>query len=210
MTEIEGPDEMSAAQMPHAERMLDAGALRALAHPLRVEIYDILSQYGPQTASTLAAMTGESSGSTSYHLRALAKHDLIREVADRGTGRERWWERPRGGISFTNPDAMKTPSGRAATQVVMSEFLTRRHQQLMQYVNSSLVPSGVVDPQEAMITTANLRLTLPQTIDLISRMQHVIDEFARAYRDQDPDTEGLRPISIRADIFPLPEQGASS
>ncbi|MGP4854899.1 winged helix-turn-helix domain-containing protein, partial [Klebsiella pneumoniae] len=72
------------------QRVLDGGALRALAHPLRVEIYDLISQYGPQTASTLAAMTGESSGATSYHLRALAKHDLIREVEGQGTARERW------------------------------------------------------------------------------------------------------------------------
>ena len=65
----------------HSEdRVLDTGALRALAHPLRVQIYDILSQYGPQTASSLAERLGESSGSTSYHLRALAKHDLIRSA----------------------------------------------------------------------------------------------------------------------------------
>ena len=74
-------------------------------------IYDILSQYGPQTASSLAERLGESSGSTSYHLRALAKQDLIREATDRGTGRERWWERPIGGVSFANPDAMATRPG---------------------------------------------------------------------------------------------------
>ncbi|MBN9214577.1 MAG: transcriptional regulator [Microbacterium sp. SCN 70-200] len=190
------------------ERMLDAGALRALAHPLRVQIYDILSQYGPQTASTLASMTGESSGSTSYHLRALAKHDLIREVDDRGTGRERWWERPKGGISFTNPEAMKTPSGKAATQVVMTEFLTRRHQQLMRYMATSLANPDVLDEEEAMISTATLRLTHEQTIELISHLQQVIDEFNTKYRDQ--KREGLRPISIRTDVFPLPEEGGAS
>ena len=66
------------AERHSQDRVLDTGALRALAHPLRVQIYDILSQYGPQTASSLAEKLGESSGSTSYHLRALAKHDLIR------------------------------------------------------------------------------------------------------------------------------------
>ena len=190
------------------ERMLDAGALRALAHPLRVQIYDILSQYGPQTASTLASMTGESSGSTSYHLRALAKHDLIREVDDRGTGRERWWERPKGGMAFTNPEAMETPSGKAATQVVMTEFLTRRHQQLMRYMATSLANPDVLDEEEAMISTATLRLTHEQTIELISHLQQVIDEFNTKYRDQ--KREGLRPISIRTDVFPLPEEGGAS
>ncbi|BDV30761.1 winged helix-turn-helix domain-containing protein [Microbacterium terricola] len=186
-------------------RMLDGRALRALAHPLRVQIYDILSQYGPQTASSLAAMTGESSGSTSYHLRALAKHDLIREVEDRGTARERWWERPRGGISLTNPEAMKTPSGKAATQVVMTEFLNRRHQQLMRYVAEGIQAPDDLEEDSAMISTATAHLTLEQTRELIARVQSVIDETVERYRDQ--EGEGVRPVSLRADIFPLPEEG---
>jgi len=81
------------------QRSLDMTSLRALAHPLRVRMLDVLSTYGPQTASGLAERLGESSGSTSYHLRQLAQHDFIREVADRGNARERWWERVPGGIS---------------------------------------------------------------------------------------------------------------
>ena len=187
------------------ERMLDAGALRALAHPLRVQIYDILSQYGPQTASTLASMTGESSGSTSYHLRALAKHELTREVDDKGTGRERWWERPVGAVSFANPDAMKTPAGRAASQVVMSEFLNRRHQQLMDYVSLG-VSSETQEWQEgSMISTATAQLTQEQMVDLTDRIQSLINETVEKYRIQ--DVEGARIVTIRADVFPLPEKG---
>lgn len=187
--------------------MLDAGALRALAHPLRVQIYDILSQYGPQTASSLAALTGESSGSTSYHLRALAKHDLIREIDDRGTGRERWWERPKGGVSFTNPEAMKTPSGKAATQVVMTEFLKRRHEQLMAYVARTISSSDALDDDEAMISTATVRMTTAQTADMMRRIQEVVDDVVDRYRDQ--VGEGVHPVSVRTDIFPLPEGGVS-
>ncbi|WP_295774735.1 helix-turn-helix domain-containing protein [uncultured Microbacterium sp.] len=190
------------------ERRLDAGALRALAHPLRIEIFDILNQYGPQTASSLAAMTGESSGATSYHLRALAKHDLIREISDRGTGRERWWERPRGGISFTNPEAMKTPAGKAATQLVMSEFLTRRHQQLMRYVTESLASPDGLDEANAMVATSTLRLTPAQTEALITEMHELVLRYGDLYRDQ--TGEDLHPISIRTDVFPLPEDGISS
>lgn len=185
-------------------RIIDSGALKALAHPLRVRMYDILSQFGPQTASSLAELTGESSGSTSYHLRALAKHDLIREVDGRGTARERWWERPRGGISFTNPDAMKTPSGKAATQVVMTEFLNRRHQQLMRYVAETIRdPEG--HDEESMISTATTPMTVAQTAELIADIQAVIDAAADKYRGQ--EGEGVRPVSIRTDIFPLPDEG---
>lgn len=197
-------DETSTTQGRADVRMLDTSALKALAHPLRVRIYDILSQYGPQTASSLAELTGESSGATSYHLRALAKHDLIAEVGDRGTGRERWWERPRGGISFTNPEVMKTPSGKAATQVVMTEFLNRRHQQLMRYLTETVMdPDGRED--EAAISTATASMTIEQTAELIQAVSDVIDAAVAKYRDQ--TGEGVRPISIRTDIFPLPEEG---
>ncbi|MCT9820125.1 helix-turn-helix domain-containing protein [Microbacterium sp. W1N] len=185
-------------------RTLDQGALKALAHPLRVQIYDILSQQGAQTASSLAELTGESSGSTSYHLRALAKHDLIREVEGRGSARERWWERPRGGVSFTNPDALKTPSGRAASQVVMTEFLGRRHQQLMRYITQSMNAPALPSEDEALISTSTVPLTPAQSAELIRRLQAVVDEFSDAYRGQEsPDA---RLFNIRADVFPLPDE----
>src|SRR5688572_10834361 len=71
---------------------LDLESLKGLAHPLRVKILDLLSTYGPATATGLAERLGESSGATSYHLRQLARHGFVREVEGRGTGRERWWE----------------------------------------------------------------------------------------------------------------------
>ncbi|OYC95224.1 winged helix-turn-helix domain-containing protein [Microbacterium sp. Yaish 1] len=188
-------------------RTLDSGALRALAHPVRVRLYDILSQQGPQTASSLAAMTGESSGSTSYHLRALAKHDLIREIPDRGTARERWWERPSGGVSFPGPDALRTPAGRAATQVVMGEFLDRRHEQLMRFVGTTL--RDELDPwaENALITSATVSLTVEQLGEVNARIQRVIDDVVDEYRvdegaDETPSAD-RRIVSLRAEAFPI-------
>ncbi|MDW4572763.1 helix-turn-helix domain-containing protein [Microbacterium sp. M3] len=195
-------------QRHNGDRVLDTGALRALAHPLRVKIYDILSQYGPQTASSLAERLGESSGSTSYHLRALAKHDLIREAEDRGTGRERWWERPLGGVTFTNPDAMATPAGRAATQVVMNEFLRNRNDQLLDFVNRGF--SGEDDEWKdgTLISTANTRLTPEQSKELALKIMALIDETVDSHRNQ--TGENVRPVTIRADLFPLPQLGEQS
>ncbi|GAD32992.1 putative transcriptional regulator [Microbacterium sp. TS-1] len=188
-------------------RTLDSGALRALAHPVRVRLYDILSQQGPQTASSLAAMTGESSGSTSYHLRALAKHDLIREIPDRGTARERWWERPSGGVSFPGPDSLRTPAGRAATQVVMGEFLDRRHEQLMRFVGTTL--RDELDPwaENALITSATVSLTAAQLGEVNARIQRVIDDVVDEYRVD--EAAGAAPsvdrriVSLRAEAFPI-------
>jgi DNA-binding transcriptional ArsR family regulator len=207
MEDQQGPEKMSPAERVetrHAQdRVLDTGALRALAHPLRVRIYDILSQYGPQTASSLAERLGESSGSTSYHLRALAKHDLIREVDGRGSARERWWERPIGGVSFANGEALKTPSGRAATQIVMSEFFQLRQAQLMRFVDSGLTEENGPWQDASMISTATARLTPEQSTELTRNIMALIDEAVDKYRNQTGDD--VRPVTIRADVFPLPE-----
>ena len=69
----------------------DVHVIRALAHPLRIRMLSFLQQEGPATSTTLARALGESTGSTSYHLRQLARHGLIEEESDRGDGRDRWW-----------------------------------------------------------------------------------------------------------------------
>jgi DNA-binding transcriptional ArsR family regulator len=65
----------------------------ALAHPIRFRIWELLRE-GPSTASRLAKRLGESRGSTSYHLRIIARTGIIAEDETRGTRRERWWYRP--------------------------------------------------------------------------------------------------------------------
>lgn len=64
----------------------------AMAHPLRFRLLELLAE-GPSTASRLARRLGESSGSTSYHLRRLAHAGAIVEAPELGTRRERWWRR---------------------------------------------------------------------------------------------------------------------
>jgi DNA-binding transcriptional ArsR family regulator len=59
---------------------LDAAALKALAHPLRVQILRVLELRERASVTTLAAELGESTGATSYHLRQLARHGFVEET----------------------------------------------------------------------------------------------------------------------------------
>ena len=72
-------------------RPATAQQIKAFAHPLRMQLYRLLSDQGQATASVLARETGESTGQTSYHLRQLAKFGFVEEVPGEGTARERWW-----------------------------------------------------------------------------------------------------------------------
>ena len=71
---------------------MSAKELRALGHPLRIQILQLLHAEGPSTATALGKRLGESSGSMSYHLRALHRVGMVEEDEQRN-GRERWWRR---------------------------------------------------------------------------------------------------------------------
>ena len=73
-------------------RTLGTEQLRALAHPLRYRILEVLRE-GPANSTGLGKRLGESSGATSYHLRQLARFGLIEQDEAKSNGRERWWRR---------------------------------------------------------------------------------------------------------------------
>lgn len=68
----------------------DPKALRALAHPLRWQLIDLLGSEGTATATRCAEVLGESVASCAYHLSILAKYGYIEEAPGR-TGREKPW-----------------------------------------------------------------------------------------------------------------------
>ena len=75
--------------MPN-RRLHDPRAIRAMAHPLRLRLLELLFTDGPLTASQCAEHVGESPSSCSFHLRQLAKYGYVEEAGG-GRGRERPW-----------------------------------------------------------------------------------------------------------------------
>ncbi|MEU4728294.1 winged helix-turn-helix domain-containing protein [Streptomyces sp. NPDC023588] len=108
----------------------DTAALKALTHPLRIRLLGLLRQDGPATASELAVRTGESSASTSYHLRVLAKYAFVAEAEHRD-GRERRWQAVHAATAWSNKAMGATPGSRAYVS------LSRRAQ--IQHLEASLV-----------------------------------------------------------------------
>jgi DNA-binding transcriptional ArsR family regulator len=105
--------------------------MRALAHPLRMRILELLAQ-APSTATLLAKELGESTGSTSYHLRALARAGVIEEDTERGSGRERWWRRkPPGYLQI--PTGADDPEGRALEVVMWTDMADRDEEALHRF-----------------------------------------------------------------------------
>lgn len=71
-------------------RLTSATELRALSHPTRLTLLDLLHQEGPLTATQAGELIGESPASASFHLRTLARYGFVEE-AEGGRGRQRPW-----------------------------------------------------------------------------------------------------------------------
>jgi DNA-binding transcriptional ArsR family regulator len=93
----------------------DPRVLRALAHPLRNALLGLLRSEGPSTASKLGQRLGESSGSTSYHLRQLAALGFVEEVPG-GTTRERYWQARHRSTRWQTDDVLDRPGGREVVE----------------------------------------------------------------------------------------------
>lgn len=71
--------------------LADLADLRALAHPVRLDLLDALLK-GPLTATEAGEEIDQSSTTCSFHLRQLEKYGFV-EIAERGPGRRRSWRR---------------------------------------------------------------------------------------------------------------------
>jgi DNA-binding transcriptional ArsR family regulator len=71
-------------------RLTDAKAMRALAHPVRMALLELLSYRETLTATAASEALGESPANCAFHLRTLAKYGFVREAGG-GKGRERPW-----------------------------------------------------------------------------------------------------------------------
>jgi len=179
-------------------RTVGLDAIRALAHPLRVQLFSALTSFGPATASALAARLGESSGSTSYHLRQLEKHGFVREDISRGNGRDRWWERVPGAIELLGPELDSSEAGRAAGELVETEMQRLEQERFTTFWRSrnSFEPGWRT---AISITSA----TLPLTADELAEFGREFDALLHRYRGRDADDPARRRIDIQMRAYPV-------
>lgn len=185
-------------------RIVDTASLVGLAHPLRVQILEQLTHFGPATATQLAGRLGESSGATSYHLRQLARYGFVEEDPDRGTGRERWWRRVRGAITI-NPELSESEAGRVAARLVVNEILRGQIARLEQWLAD--FNAWPREWQEASTTgSIHLRLTVGELAALGEQLEALFGEWLDRTRGREEPPES-HSVEVQLAIFPLADPG---
>jgi predicted ArsR family transcriptional regulator len=83
------------------DQLTDPRAMRALAHPLRLALLELLWREGSVNATEAATELDESQAGCSFHLRQLAKFGFVEEV-EGVRGRARPWRLSRRGMRVSN------------------------------------------------------------------------------------------------------------
>jgi DNA-binding transcriptional ArsR family regulator len=184
-------------------RGLSAARMRAISHPLRLRMLELLRE-GPSTASALGRRLGESSGATSYHLRALARAGVVEED-DRGSKRERWWRRV---DSFTiiarapvaDADPEEAAQIRAAVARIDAFFLDRDEDALRRWteVRESLPRRW---DEASLLGNWPVRAT-PAEVEAFWR--HVLAELDKLRRSPAETPEGADEVHISLRVLPTP------
>ena len=180
--------------------MRDPRVLRAVAHPFRLELLDLIEQRGTLTSAEASVATGESTGSCSFHLRQLAKYGFI-EAAQGRDGRERRWARATAGERI--PAALDEESARAGTELgklLVDRFASDAHYWLERRddVPREWQDGAVFDQELLYLTPSELR-----------ELSKAVVELFAAYRWRTTDLPSRppasRPVRAAALLFALPD-----
>jgi hypothetical protein len=183
---------------------LDAQSLRGLAHPLRVRLLGLLRMDGPATASGLAAVVGESSGVTSYHLRQLAAYGfVVEDDAPHASRKERWWKAAhRVTVLETLPDA------EPGTAMLVDEYFRSiawaYSDRILRFVDGLAATRDELGGRWGAVADLSdwmLELTPEQAEDLDHRVHAVLAEYRLADPAR-PRAAGTERVVVQLQVMP--------
>ena len=164
-------------------RLQSADQLRALAHPRRMELIDLLIADGPLTASQCATRLDDSPASCSYHLRQLARFGFVEE-ADGGQGRNRPWRWVPVGNQFAGSGS---PAERSAAEALGAVIDGRNIDRIRRFRQRRST-----DPWQEIAHTSDwaVRLTEQELVDLSDAISALLVPLQRRTFDGDapPDS----------------------
>jgi len=202
------------AQSPAAQRPSPEYAsrdqLRAMAHPLRLDIMERVGRRGTARAADLAADLGIPANSVSYHLRILARGGVIEEAPEAARDRrDRVWRLAQDSFMSGREDsaADKDPQAADPEYVAASKATSLAIFEWMRTAwaaELSRTGDDATSPEDGLgqLQAATLRLTLEEMKELNRVVAEMLHEAKERHRDDAgvdlPDSEeGEAPRTFR-------------
>ncbi|MCR8670574.1 winged helix-turn-helix domain-containing protein [Agrococcus sp. HG114] len=186
------------ADMPEL-RSSDPALLRALAHPLRVEILSVIDELGEATATQIAERVGESPSNCSFHLRTLAKVGFIERGEAQGTSKP-WRAVHRGRDLRPDPS---DPASMRASATIGALYVQHEAARLVEFFTAR-----AEDPEWIEGTTVNLSTFWATAAELKELAEDIAKLTERFHgREADPETRpsGSRKVHFFGTLNPDPD-----
>jgi DNA-binding transcriptional ArsR family regulator len=177
--------------------LTDPRAMRALAHPVRIALLELIHERGTVNATEGAREVGGSPQACSYHLRALAKWGIVRRTAS-ADGRETRWQRASRAIRFSS-GPQGSPGAEAATDTLKTMVLARDDR----IVSEFLARERELPPEwreAATLSSGFLQLTADELEEVNRRISEATLEFA--HRTSTDRPEGARRVDVMFRAIP--------
>ncbi len=176
---------------------VDAATLKALAHPLRVQILGVLQLRDRASVTSLATELGETTGAISYHLRQLARHGLVEQAsgADENT-RQQWWQMAVDQIHMTGFDLLQNEDTREAAGFLLREYQASRSRRLANwFATATQWPQAW--QRAGSDLDGQLDLNATQARALADELAAVVDRYRRLKPGR-----GARKVDVQFAVFP--------
>ncbi len=184
---------------PSLRRLSDAKTMRALAHPVRISLIEVLVMDGPLTATEAAERLGESPTTCSFHLRQLARYGFVEE-AGMGPGRNRPWKITSAGMTMDMEGA--APATDLAAQALQRMFRDRHLSRLQAWRDTR-----ATYPKVWRDLASENQYVLWVTPDELEQMEIELAAVLMRYQgrltDRGSRPEGSRAVEVLQFIFPV-------
>lgn len=177
----------------------DPKAMRALAHPLRMAMLEVLAREEGITATRCAEILGESQANCSFHLRMLAKYGFVEEAPSTDR-RERPWRLTSLEQSWSNvqPDVASAVAADQLSRV----FVRREFDRALRWIGTRHD-----EPEEwqraAYFSGLLVRMTVEELDRVRDGLTEVLEPYVRRVMEREDPPEGARPVRLVMTGFPI-------
>ena len=176
--------------------------MRALTHPVRLALLEVLAIEGPLTATEAGEHIRQSATTCSFHLRQLAKYGFVEEAGG-GAGRRRPWKLVSRGVRFsgTGADTEQSVAATELSSLLVQRWMDRHHR---------WTQVQHLDPVWAESAGASQFATFLTPEEAASVREEVAAVFARyKARLSDPDARppGARAVESVMFMHPIVDYG---
>jgi hypothetical protein len=179
----------------------EPGALRALAHPLRLSLLEVLSTERSATATRCSELLGPSPSACSFHLRVLARHGFIEEAAG-GTGPERPWRLIDEEFAFSDT-AQSDPDGIDAARVAGRAFVHREMARFLAWPYERRNHPKAWQRNASVMLGSIAYLTRAELDDFQADLRALLERYDDRLHNPAARPRGSRPVRILGVTVPI-------